>query len=199
MHCIYQTPPPPIPMSLRKSKNSRGFSLIEVIVAMGIVATVMVGLIGIMPAGVESLHDASTTSIQSRIVQELISDAQQSDWSSKPAPTGTVPQPKLTDLLGPSNTRRYDSQGTLITNLGAGKTASYATLMVADESNNKKPIILNYSAGYSHLKKVTIYVEFTPGGRQPLFADGLNDAKRARFIRTYSVLLANMGTNEALE
>lgn len=186
-------------MTTHLSKSSRGFSLIEVIVAMGIVATVMVGLIGIMPAGVESLHDASTTAIQSRIVQELISDAQQSDWSDAPPPTGVVPNPKLSTLLGIGNKRIYDSQGNVITNAGtAGATAAYASMMELDSSNGGKPVILNYSKGYSHLKKVIIYVEFTPGGRQPVFAAGLNDANRARFIKTYTIMLANMGTSEGI-
>lgn len=200
MHCIYVVSPTSLPfMTHRNLKFSRGFSLIEVIVAMGIVATVMVGLIGIMPAGVESLHDASTTTIQSRIVQELISDAQQSDWSDNPAPVGTVPNPKLSSLLGISNKRIYDAQGTLIANTGtAGTTASYATMMELDTTNSGKPVILNYAKGYSHLKKVIIYVEYTPGGRQPMFAAGMSDANRARYIKTYTILLANMGTSEGV-
>lgn len=80
----------------QRNSSARGFSLIEVIVAMGIVATVMVGLIGIMPAGVESLHDAATTAIQSRIVQELVSDAQQSDWNNLPPPPTLRPPPNWT-------------------------------------------------------------------------------------------------------
>ncbi len=176
--------------------SARGFSLIEVIVAMGIVATVMVGLIGIMPAGVESLHDAATTAIQSRIVQELVSDAQQSDWNNLPPPPNTPATPKLDDLMGKAKTRYYDSQGTLITPTSAGtRTASYATLMeYADNEEGHKAKVLNYTKGYTHLRRVKITIEFTPGGRSPVFTS--NDPARVKYIKTYAVMIANMGTSE---
>ena len=184
-------------MNARPSTASRGFSLIEVIVAMGIVATVMVGLIGIMPAGVESLHDAATTAIQSRIVQELISDAQQSDWNNAAPPPNVAAQPKLDDLIGMANVRRYDAQGALITTANSvATTSSYATLMeYADTEQYHKAKVLNYTKGYTHLRRVAIYVEFTPGGRAPLFK---NAPARAKYIRNYTIMLANMGTSEFL-
>ena len=176
--------------------SARGFSLIEVIVAMGIVATVMVGLIGIMPAGVASLHDASTTAIQSRIVQELASDAQQSDWNNLPPPPNTPVTPKLDDLMGRAKTRYYDSQGTLITPASAGtRPASYATLMeYSDNEEGHKAKVLNYTKGYTHLRRVKITIEFTPGGRPPVFTS--NDTARLKNIKTYTIMIANMGTSE---
>ncbi len=179
---------------LRKSPH--GFSLIEVIVAMGIVATVMVGLIGILPSGVASLHEASTVAIQSRIVQEMVSDAQQSNWDNRAPVAGQIPQPRLIDLLGTGNMRRYDAQGNLITGAGvAGQVTAYVSLMELDTSNQSRPQILNYTQGYSHLRRISIYVEYTPGGRPPMH----KDPTRAKFVKRYTLLLANMGTSEAIQ
>jgi uncharacterized protein (TIGR02598 family) len=150
----------------------------------------MVGLIGIMPSGLSSLHESSKIAIQSRIVQELISDAQQSEWINRPNLPGQIPVPKLADLLGEEHSRIYDSQGTLLANRGAaGKTAAYATLMEEETGN---PKILTYQKGYTHLKRVHIFVEYTPGGRTPRF----KDPTRAAYVTKYTLLLANMGTSE---
>ena len=181
--------------SPRNTKS--GFSLIEVIVAMGIVATVMVGLIGILPTGVNSLHDASKVAIQSRIVQEMVSDAQQSNWdtASKAKDPNAIPQPMLSEMLGVKNMRRYDAQGNLISGVSVvGQVPAYAALMLLDTTNNNKPQIMGYATGYSHLRRVFIYVEYTPGGRAP----NPTDPSRAKFVTKYSLLVANMGTSESL-
>ncbi len=177
--------------------NNQGFSLIEVIVAMGIVSTVMVGLIGIMPSGVASLHEASTVAIQSRIVQELVSDAQQSTWNDVAPSANTVPQPKLTEILGTSNMRKYDSQGNLLTGAsGANQSVTYVALTELDTASTSTggPVIMGYGAGYTHLRRVNIYVEYTPGGRTP----SPKDITHSKFVKKYSLLLANMGTNEGI-
>lgn len=176
-------------------KTQRGFSLIEVIVAMGIASTVMVGLIGIMPAGVESLHDASTTTIQARIVQDLISDAQMSDWDVRPVGNNGEDKSYLTDLAGMANSRKYDSEGNLIAGgKNAAAATSYATLLELPTGADLNPTVL--STTYKHLKKVLITVEFTPGGRAPDFnANG----PRARFIKKYSFYIANMGTTQSID
>jgi uncharacterized protein (TIGR02598 family) len=183
-------------MKISTHPSSRGFSLIEVIVAMGIVATVMVGLIGILPSGVASLHEASTVAIQSRIVQEMISNAQQSEWDTKTPIANEIPKPKLSELLGTSNIRRYDAQGNLITGAGfPGQVAAYASLMELETATGSHPVILTYTKGYSHLRKIYIYVEYTPGGRAPM----PKDPNRAKFVKKYTLLLANMGTSESLK
>ncbi len=183
-------------MKTISSSSTRGFSLIEVIVAMGIVATVMVGLIGILPSGVASLHEASTVAIQSRIVQEMISDAQQSEWDTKTVVANGVPKPKLSELLGITNMRRYDAQGNLITGAGVpGQVSAYSSLMEMDNANSSHPVILTYTRGYSHLRKIYIYVEYTPGGRTA----SPKDPNRAKFVKKYTLLLANMGTSESLQ
>ena len=183
-------------MTHRNQKFSRGFSLIEVIVAMGIVATVMVGLIGILPSGVASLHEASTVAIQSRIVQEMVSDAQQSNWDTVAPKAGEIPVPKLSELLGTGNMRRYDAQGNLLTGAtGTDQVAAYVSLMELDTSNQSRPQILNYTAGYSHLRRISIYVEYTPGGRAPMH----KDPSRSKFVKKYTLLLANMGTSESIQ
>lgn len=180
---MYRSPP----------TKSRGFSLIEVIVAMGIISTAMIALVGVMQTGVTSLHNASSQAIQSRIAQELIGEAQNADWRLPP-PANT---PGLQSLLGLANRRRYDRDGTLIPSSNTTKQVSYVTLLEEDRTNSSggKPVVLDYAKGYSHLKKLALYVEYTPAGRAPKFAEGLNDPKRAKYIRKFPFYVSNLGPN----
>ena len=49
-------------------------------IAMGIVASVMVGLLGMIPLGVRTIREATNLTISGRIAQEVISNVQQSNW-----------------------------------------------------------------------------------------------------------------------
>ena len=59
---------------------SHGFTLAEVMIAMGIVASVMVALLGMIPLGVRSVREATNLTISGRIAQEVISNVQQANW-----------------------------------------------------------------------------------------------------------------------
>ncbi len=87
-------------------RRPRGFSLVEVTVAMGIVATVLVALIALLPYGMESIREAKSTQVQARIANEIISEIQVADWGTEPG------YKKLGDWDGVI--RRYDSEGTLV-------------------------------------------------------------------------------------
>ena len=60
--------------------NRRGFTLAEVMIALGIVATVMVGMLAAMPNALSSIKASNNLTIMGRISQEVISDIQMSDW-----------------------------------------------------------------------------------------------------------------------
>ena len=62
----------------------QGFSLVEVTVAMGIVATVLVALLALLPYGMDSIREAKSTQVQARIANEIISELQVADWGSSP-------------------------------------------------------------------------------------------------------------------
>ena len=62
--------------------SRRGFSLIEVTVALGILSFAMVGIIGLMPVGLGTMRDAIDESTTSLIARRLIGEYQQNAISA---------------------------------------------------------------------------------------------------------------------
>lgn len=62
------------------NRKKAGFSLIEVCMALAIVAVVFVTLIGLLPTGMKIFDDASQTTAQTRIVSHLVSMLQSVDY-----------------------------------------------------------------------------------------------------------------------
>ena len=57
-----------------------GFSLVEIVVAVGIVATVMVALLGMIPTGLNTVNEAADKMSEIRIAQQVIGEVQMTDW-----------------------------------------------------------------------------------------------------------------------
>ena len=129
------------------SLSSRGFTLAEVMIAMGIVASVMVGLLGMIPLGVRSVREATNLTISGRIAQEVISDIQQANWSDV-----------LTSYNG--KTFYFDSEGFKMRNAGKEKPSFEARVEIPPEVIS----IGKTKYDVDVLKKILVEVEFTPEG-----------------------------------
>ena len=134
-----------------KKINSQplGFTLAEVMIAMGIVASVMVGLLGMIPLGVRTIREATNLTISGRIAQEVISNVQQANWQ---------------DVVSGFNNRvfRFDNEGFFIRAADTTSEQSFkATVTIPPEN------ILFGKVTYdtSTLKKIIVEVEFTPAGK----------------------------------
>ena len=97
---------PPYDLCCRSKRcqalSTRGFSLIEVTIALGIVAAVLVPLMAMLPESVKTMRDATDLTTSSRILEEVMNEAQMTDYS---------------DLQRFANRERYyDEQGNDITN-----------------------------------------------------------------------------------
>jgi type II secretory pathway pseudopilin PulG len=70
--------------SLRKSFPARqsAFSLVEVVLAVGVVAFAFVAILGLIPAGLTQFRQATDTSVGAQIAQRVIEDAEQSDFNT---------------------------------------------------------------------------------------------------------------------
>lgn len=68
----------PLPHSKRRR---RGFSLVETTIAVGIAATVLVALVGLIPVSLDTLRNAGNTTACARIVQSISSDYRMREWS----------------------------------------------------------------------------------------------------------------------
>ena len=66
----------------RRQRLAAGFTLVETVIAVGIVATVMLAMMSLLPLGISTLKDASVRQADARIVQTLVGVYQMQDWAS---------------------------------------------------------------------------------------------------------------------
>lgn len=85
--------------SLQTPARCAAFSLVEVVLAIGIVAFAFVAIFSLVPVGLGTFRDAMNNSIGSQIVQRLVNEAQQTDY------------PTLTAVANAKTTRYFDDQG----------------------------------------------------------------------------------------
>lgn len=62
-------------------KYALGFSLVEVVLCLGVVGFAFVALLGLLPLGLKTFRQAMETSIQSQIAQQISSELQQVRFS----------------------------------------------------------------------------------------------------------------------
>ena len=67
---------------LSDTTGQSGFSLVEVVLAVGIVAFAFVGIMGLLPAGMAQFRGTIDTTVCARIAQRVINDAQQTDFDT---------------------------------------------------------------------------------------------------------------------
>lgn len=73
------------PFTHKLRKLSKGFSLAEVIMAVGITAIGVTSLIGLVPAGLDSLRQSAARVAQTKIIQAVTADFQMGDWGQRNA------------------------------------------------------------------------------------------------------------------
>jgi len=65
-----------------RSRGNAGFSLIEVTIAMAIAAVAVVSLLGLIPAGMNTMRDAGDEAIMARIHQQIMNELQVADFDT---------------------------------------------------------------------------------------------------------------------
>jgi uncharacterized protein (TIGR02598 family) len=126
----------------------RGFTLAEVMIALGIVATVMVGLLGMIPLAVRSVRESANLAISARIAEEIISNIQMADW-------------KDIDQDWKGQVLKFDNEGLPFVG-SKGQFVSYEA-KVDLPSERVEAGDVKYRAVY--LRKVNVSVEYTPNGQ----------------------------------
>jgi uncharacterized protein (TIGR02598 family) len=151
----------------RRRRSTAGFSLVEVALAMGIVAFAFIPLLGLVPMGLNTSRQAIDTTIQAQIVQYMTDQAQQTNFSS------------LSGLASATPTC-FDAYGNVTTASAAVYKASYSAPVNT---------VLPGGATTQTLDTITIYIlsTRTPGG---MTATNLatNSASKK-----YTVFVANNG------
>lgn len=157
----------PVPLSRGLGARSAGFSLVEVLMAIGIVAFAYIAMIGLLPAGMSSFNKAIDNSLGSQIMQRLATEAQQTDFDTLIAPATAT------------TLRYFDAQGNEKTTIaGSLYTAEVTVLAPTTLPSTSTP-------ASPSLATVTIRLAHNPG-ENPLPFD---PAAKLR-IRTLTSLIA---------
>ena len=126
-----------------KIRHSSAFTLIEVTIALGICATVMMALLGLLPMSLDQMRDARNMTAVARISEDIINDVQLMAWADM-------------ELLN-GEKREYDDQGTRIRSITVDRGQNIYTAEVEVELEGI------YVPGESetpndYAKRITIYI-----------------------------------------
>jgi uncharacterized protein (TIGR02598 family) len=126
------------PLSSSSKGRATGFTLIEIAIAVGILAVALVALIGLLPGGMTNFRKAMDTSVTAQIAQRILLDMQQADYDTL-VDTAEAPV-QGASLAGYSFTaprwntqqfRYFDEQGTeLLTSDGTTLTTAQKAALV---------------------------------------------------------------------
>ena len=108
----------------KKSSNSissrgTGFTLIEVVLALGIAATALVSLFGLLPTGLKTFRNTVNTAVSSQIAERAFNDIQVANWS---------------DVQ--STNRYFDEQGNELTNSGSSNAPNCLYWVLVNITNS---------------------------------------------------------------
>lgn len=130
----------------KKATLCRGFSLVETTIAVGIAATVLVALVGLIPVSLDTLREASNTTASARIVQAISSDYRMRDWSD------VLQQQQQ----GSQQDYTFDAQGTRV------KTGDASAIFTARVSVTDAKPLPGMASSNPRLKAVQILVTSSP-------------------------------------
>ncbi len=144
----------------RSGAAHRAFSLVEVTIAIGIVAFAFVALVGVLPVGLQTFRRAVDASIGAQITQRILNDIQQTDFD-------VLVGGHTSPFLFPSTTRYFDDQGSEVT---APTAAVYHVKTLINPATDL-PGGSSAAATNGNLATITIQIVNNPGNRT-LATDG---------------------------
>jgi uncharacterized protein (TIGR02598 family) len=162
-------------------RDANAFSLVEVTLALGIVAFSLVTLLGVMPMGLATFHKAVETSVSSQIVQQVVSDVEQTDFSTLTASSTGVTQLGL---------RYFDDQGNELSS-ATSPGAIYQVNVVI----NTSPVLSGGSTTAApSLACLTIDIVANPGNAALTYNTGsltvIPDPTHGIYVSRYSAYVA---------
>ncbi|MEI6492320.1 MAG: Verru_Chthon cassette protein B [Verrucomicrobiota bacterium] len=148
--------------AIGSSRLIEAFTLIEVTLAIGVVAFAILTMVGLNSVGLTTLRSARDSAMEAQVVQAVGSEARLSDFS------------QLSTLAG---TRYYDQEGRQV----VAASASFAAVVSGPKAldTNAQTISTN------HIQKLSVEFYRSPGGN---FQQGQGSPA---FISMRSVLVAN--------
>jgi uncharacterized protein (TIGR02598 family) len=168
-----------------------GFTLIEVAIAVGILAVALVALLGLMPVGMTNFRKAMDTSITAQIAQRILLDMQQADFdqiidakndTGNTPPTFTFTAPSRVAVQGDKQFRYFDDQGVelVIPDTANGLTVAQKAAMVYQVNVRIMPKAAQPANAKisGEVALVTVQVARNPGKRTlPVYRKNVSDEK----------------------
>jgi uncharacterized protein (TIGR02598 family) len=151
--------------------NAAAFSLTEIVLAMGVVSFAFLGVVGLLPAGMDVFRKSMDASVGSQLVQQVLTEAQQTDFEllsrgAKPQPGDDTPAPPYFEYIP---VRYYDEEGNELTAAKAANSVYQVHVVVQNlpkfpDGSGKNTIEMN------DLATVIVQVAVNPSNR-PLAKD----------------------------
>lgn len=158
-----------VPMTLRpgcgapRHGRRSAFSLVEVTIAIGIMAFAFTSIFGLVPLGLTVFRQAINASVGSQIVQRVINDAQQTDFSLLVTDSTGAP---LGSGTGQKAMRYFDEQGSEIVPATPGVLSSVDKTKVIYWVNTRiVPATTIAGNANSKLATVTVQIANNPGNK----------------------------------
>jgi uncharacterized protein (TIGR02598 family) len=140
------------PVILRETKK-KGFTLIEVVLALGIVSVALLSTMGLMAVGLTTFHGATDRTIQAQITQRVVGAVRQTDFS------------RLSQLN--DSTFYYDDQGLEVTDASA-ITAKRYVYSAKISVTNSTIIPSTLSAASQYLATISVNIASISSPQSPL-------------------------------
>jgi len=173
-----------LPFFLRRRRHiwgGAGFSLVEVTLALGIVTFSVLTLVGLIPMGLTTFHKAVATSVSSQIVQQVVTDVQQTDFNQLVSSSSQVTQLGL---------RYFDDQGNELSGTAA-QSAIYNVNVVVNT-----PVVLTGGSSTAPANLACLNIEIVSNpGHMPLTYNSstksvVQDATHGIYVSRYSAFVA---------
>ena len=137
----------PLKRSGFASKTMCGFSLIEVVIAVGIASFALVTIMGLLPVGLSTFKSTINTAVGTQIAQRIFNDLEIANFANIPISTN----------------RFFDEQGTELTSSGASNAPN--CIYWAQVNRAASTTFLNTTS--TNLYTITVMVAYNPRGSLP--------------------------------
>jgi type II secretory pathway pseudopilin PulG len=190
-----------------KTQRAAGFSLVEVVLAIGVVAFAFVALLGLLPTGLSTFRKAMDVSVGAQIFQKVMDDARQTDFRILVDDTDTkvIENPGTSTIFqAPSlNTpllRYFDESGSEIIPPSFGQGSKNGSMLTPQQklqvlyyvnTRISAPTVLPVnSAGAGavnpYLATITVQIASNPGNLPLTFVSDQSDPNYLLFKPTQS-------------